>query len=205
MIRHLQRIRRADDHLQIAQTSSILVDFSRRYGDRLHQTARSGTPVGSLPGMIEVNDMIQKSRSQVEALLKNRAVVLTHQAAYDQHLADQRPTKTIPEPVLDDSEQLAETDESKVGFAGSDTKKRHPNGDVDPTVPGLCATPVACIMQSSPENNKAPTKVPVLAARICGPRRLRETGPHTNWSQFYKHSALFFLPVLRYPKCALPY
>lgn len=37
---------------EISQSSSILTDFSRRYGDRLHQTARSGTPHDSLPGIV---------------------------------------------------------------------------------------------------------------------------------------------------------
>ncbi|TKA83329.1 hypothetical protein B0A55_00614 [Friedmanniomyces simplex] len=150
---------------EIGQTSGILVDFTRRYGDRLHQTARSGTPLTSLPGLVEVNDMIQKSRSQVEALLKIREVVLAQQIAYDQQLAEQRPAKhTLSEPPSADSDHQAESaaaaDDSKAGFAGSDTKKRR--GRAAP--PGRCHS---CNRAETPEWRRGPDGARTLC-NACG-------------------------------------
>ncbi|KAK4557050.1 glutamate--cysteine ligase [Recurvomyces mirabilis] len=147
---------------EISQSSSILTDFSRRYGDRLHQTARSGTPLGSLPGLVEVNDMVQKSRTQVEALLKIREVVLAQQAAYDQQIAEQRPSKhhiTEPAPPSHDPDSQ-DVDESKVGFAGSDTKKRR--GRAAP--PGRCHS---CNRAETPEWRRGPDGARTLC-NACG-------------------------------------
>ncbi|KAK5713432.1 glutamate--cysteine ligase [Elasticomyces elasticus] len=146
---------------EIGQTSGILVDFTRRYGDRLHQTARSGTPLTSLPGLVEVNDMIQKSRSQVEALLKIREVVLAQQVAYDQQLAEKRPTKHIvSEPLSADQDLMPEVDDSKAGFAGSETKKRR--GRAAP--PGRCHS---CNRAETPEWRRGPDGARTLC-NACG-------------------------------------
>ncbi|KAK3110448.1 glutamate--cysteine ligase, partial [Teratosphaeriaceae sp. CCFEE 6253] len=146
---------------EIGQTSGILVDFTRRYGDRLHQTARSGTPLESLPGLVEVNDMIHKSRSQVEALLKIREVVLAQQVAHDLQRAEQRPPKHhVPESVSADLDQLSEIDDSKVGFAGSDAKKRR--GRAAP--PGRCHS---CNRAETPEWRRGPDGARTLC-NACG-------------------------------------
>jgi hypothetical protein len=146
---------------EISSSSSILSDFSRRYGDRLHQTARSGTTLGSLPGLVEVNDMISKSRAQVEALVKIKEVVLTQQAAYDQQLAEQRPTKHhITEPLSAGSDHHQELDEAKAGFAGSETKKRR--GRAAP--PGRCHS---CNRAETPEWRRGPDGARTLC-NACG-------------------------------------
>ncbi|KAK1085791.1 glutamate--cysteine ligase [Friedmanniomyces endolithicus] len=146
---------------EIGQTSGILVDFTRRYGDRLHQTARSGTPLSSLPGLVEVNDMISKSRSQVEALLKIRDVVLAQQVAYDQQLSEDRPAKhAVSEPPCSDFDKAAELDDSKAGFAGSDTKKRR--GRAAP--PGRCHS---CNRAETPEWRRGPDGARTLC-NACG-------------------------------------
>ena len=147
--------------IQIRGTSSILTDFTRRYGDRLHQTARSGTPLESLPGLVEVNDMISKSRSQVEALLKIREVVMAQQVAHDAERAEQRlPKHHLPEPASVDLDHLAETDDAKVGFAGSDTKKRR--GRAAP--PGRCHS---CNRAETPEWRRGPDGARTLC-NACG-------------------------------------
>lgn len=136
-----------------------MTDFARRYGDRLHQTARSGPTLSSLPGLIEVDDMVSKSRMQVESLLKIREVVLAQQAAYDQHLADQRQqNKAYAEPAPADDE--LEADEIKGGFAGSDTKKRR--GRAAP--PGRCHS---CNRAETPEWRRGPDGARTLC-NACG-------------------------------------
>ncbi|KAK5115341.1 hypothetical protein LTR62_001541 [Meristemomyces frigidus] len=146
---------------EISQSSSILSDFSRRYGDRLHQTARSGTTLGSLPGLGEVNDMLQKSRTQVESLLKIREVVLAQQAAYDQQLAEQRPAKHhAPEAISANHEDLLDSDEAKVGFGSADTKKRR--GRAAP--PGRCHS---CNRAETPEWRRGPDGARTLC-NACG-------------------------------------
>ncbi|KAH9821451.1 Glutamate-cysteine ligase [Teratosphaeria destructans] len=108
---------------EIAQSSGILLDFSRRYGDRLHQSARSGPSLATLPGLVEVEDMINKSRVQLESLEKIRAVVLEQQAAYEQSIVDQRQAhKGNPEipPTLAQTQE----DEAKADMSSQDNKKR---------------------------------------------------------------------------------
>ncbi|KAK4546774.1 hypothetical protein LTR36_001506 [Oleoguttula mirabilis] len=144
---------------EIAQTSSIMMDFTGRYGDRLHQTARSGPTLSSLPGLIEIDDMISKSRMQVDSLLKIREVILAQQAAYDQHLADQRQqNKAFTEPPTPADD--LEGDDSKGGFAGSDTKKRR--GRAAP--PGRCHS---CNRAETPEWRRGPDGARTLC-NACG-------------------------------------
>ncbi|KAK4551360.1 glutamate--cysteine ligase [Recurvomyces mirabilis] len=78
---------------QIGDLSSTLLNFSRRYEDALHQTACAQILLAAAPGILELNDMIEKARYQAEVLMKIREVVCTQQAAFDQELAEQRPTK----------------------------------------------------------------------------------------------------------------
>jgi len=114
-----------------------------------------------LPGLVEVNDMISKSRSQVEALLKIRDVVLAQQVAYDQQLSEDRPAKhAVSEPPCSDFDQAAELDDSKAGFAGSDTKKRR--GRAAP--PGRCHS---CNRAETPEWRRGPDGACTLC-NACG-------------------------------------
>lgn len=146
---------------EISQTSGILMDFSRRYGDRLHQTARTGTPLQSLPGLVEVDDMISKSRLQVESLLKIREVVLTQQAAYDQQIADQRQQhKGMSEPIPSGSGGQEDAEDAKGGFAGADGKKRR--GRAAP--PGRCHS---CNRAETPEWRRGPDGARTLC-NACG-------------------------------------
>jgi len=137
-----------------------MVDFSRRYGDRLHQTARSGPTMQTLPGIVEVDDMILKSRVQLDALMKIRDVVLTQQAAYEQQAADQRQQhKAFVEsgPPLSDPQDV---DEAKAGFAGADSKKRR--GRAAP--PGRCHS---CNRAETPEWRRGPDGARTLC-NACG-------------------------------------
>jgi len=138
-----------------------MVDFSRRYGDRLHQTARSGPTLQTLPGLVEVDDMIHKSRGQLDALLKIRDVVLTQQAACEQQAADQRQQHKAAfaesAPPLTEPQDL---DEAKPGFAGADSKKRR--GRAAP--PGRCHS---CNRAETPEWRRGPDGARTLC-NACG-------------------------------------
>ncbi|CAK4032851.1 GATA zinc finger domain-containing 10 [Lecanosticta acicola] len=147
----------------IASTSGILSDFSRRYGDRMHQTQRSGASLSTLPGLVEVDDMITKSRVQLDALMKIRDVVLQQQAVYEQQAADQRHQQKAfgetsqPPP---DSHHGESEDHKAGGFAGVDTKKRR--GRAAP--PGRCHS---CNRAETPEWRRGPDGARTLC-NACG-------------------------------------
>lgn len=150
------------DFLQIAATSGILSDFSRRYGDRMHQTQRSGASLKTLPGIVEVDDMINKSRRTHDSLIKIRDVILQQQAAYEQQAADQRQQhKTFDQhpPTPEHSEQHIDDGKSG-GFAGVDTKKRR--GRAAP--PGRCHS---CNRAETPEWRRGPDGARTLC-NACG-------------------------------------
>ena len=138
-----------------------MLDFTRRYGDQLHSTARSGSSLSTLPGLVEVEDMVSKSRGQVESLLKIRDVVLAQQAAYEQQVADQRQQhKTFAEAPLSARDQEFDAEDSKDGFTGSDTKKRR--GRAAP--PGRCHS---CHRAETPEWRRGPDGARTLC-NACG-------------------------------------
>ncbi|KAK5170485.1 uncharacterized protein LTR77_005073 [Saxophila tyrrhenica] len=148
---------------EIGQTSNHMMDFSRRYGDRMHQNARAGPSLATLPSVVEVEDMIQKARIQLDSLSKIREVVLTQQAAYEQQMADQRQrhesfTEAPPPPPSADPYMDAE--DVKGGFAGSETKKRR--GRAAP--PGRCHS---CNRAETPEWRRGPDGARTLC-NACG-------------------------------------
>ncbi|EME49500.1 hypothetical protein DOTSEDRAFT_68310 [Dothistroma septosporum NZE10] len=148
---------------EISSVSGHLGDFARRYGDRMHQTQRAGPSPSTLPGIVEVDDMVAKSRAQLDSLLKIRDVVLAQQAVYEQQAADQRLQQRAfseapqPQPEL----HTPEADESKAGgFAGVDTKKRR--GRAAP--PGRCHS---CNRAETPEWRRGPDGARTLC-NACG-------------------------------------
>ncbi|KAK4634479.1 Biofilm regulator 1 [Fulvia fulva] len=148
---------------EISSVSGHLGDFARRYGDRMHQTQRVGPSPSTLPGIVEVDDMVAKSRAQLDSLLKIRDVVLAQQAVYEQQAADQRLQHKAfsegpqPQPDL----HAPEMDESKAGgFAGVDTKKRR--GRAAP--PGRCHS---CNRAETPEWRRGPDGARTLC-NACG-------------------------------------
>ena len=142
---------------QIAQNSSILLDFSRRYGDRMHQTVRTGPPLSSLPGIVELDDMISKSRVQMDAVAKIREVVLAHQAAYEEQ---RHSAKTFAADIPPTPDQQSDDAELKAGFAGGEPKKRR--GRAAP--PGRCHS---CNRAETPEWRRGPDGARTLC-NACG-------------------------------------
>ncbi|KAF2162259.1 hypothetical protein M409DRAFT_58371 [Zasmidium cellare ATCC 36951] len=149
---------------EIATTSGILSDFSRRYGDRMHQTQRSGASISTLPSMVEVDDMISKSRVQTESLGKIREVILAQQAVYEQQAADQRNQhkafSEAPQPPPPEQHLQEVDDKQQTGFAGVDTKKRR--GRAAP--PGRCHS---CNRAETPEWRRGPDGARTLC-NACG-------------------------------------
>lgn len=136
-------------------------DFSRRYGDRMHHTARSGASLSTLPGLVEIEDMIAKSRTQLDSLSKIREVVVAQQVAFEQQVADQRQqVKAYRDAPLSLSEHQIDEEDSKGGFAGSDPKKRR--GRAAP--PGRCHS---CNRAETPEWRRGPDGARTLC-NACG-------------------------------------
>lgn len=127
----------------------------------MHQTARTGPTPSTLPSMVEIDDMIAKSRHQLDSLSKIREVILTQQAVYEQQAIDQRQqNKALAEQPPPQQDCLSETDESRVGIAGSDTKKRR--GRAAP--PGRCHS---CNRAETPEWRRGPDGARTLC-NACG-------------------------------------
>jgi hypothetical protein len=136
-----------------------MTDFSRRYGDRVHATARSGPTLATLPSIIEVEDMMAKSKLQLDSLTKIREVVVAQQVVYDQQAAEQQQRQKIfaePPP----SNRIMDDEDSKGGFAGSDPKKRR--GRAAP--PGRCHS---CNRAETPEWRRGPDGARTLC-NACG-------------------------------------
>lgn len=148
---------------EIASTSGILSDFSRRYGDRMHHTQRSGASLNTLPGLVEVDDMINKSRVAHDCLIKIRDVVLQQQALFEQQAADQRQQHKLydqRQSSAPDGQHHDGEDSKGGGFAGVDTKKRR--GRAAP--PGRCHS---CNRAETPEWRRGPDGARTLC-NACG-------------------------------------
>lgn len=129
----------------------------------MHHTQRSGPAMSTLPGIVEVDDMVSKSRVQLDSLLKIRDVILAQQAVYEQQAADQRHHKTFNEPSHQshaDANQQESDDGKGGGFAGVDTKKRR--GRAAP--PGRCHS---CNRAETPEWRRGPDGARTLC-NACG-------------------------------------
>lgn len=138
----------------------------------MHQTARAGPSLSTLPGAVEVEDMISKSRLQLDSLNKIREVIVAQQVAYEQQIADQRhQVKSFREPPPPATESHAD-DDSKGDFAGSETKKRR--GRAAP--PGRCHS---CNRAETPEWRRGPDGARTLC-NACGLHYAKLTRKQTN-------------------------
>lgn len=126
----------------------------------MHQQARTGPTLSTLPSTVELDDMIQKSRLQLDSLAKIREVVVAQQAVYEQQAADQR--NQAHKAYADNSSLpgAAADDDVKAGFANGDTKKRR--GRAAP--PGRCHS---CNRAETPEWRRGPDGARTLC-NACG-------------------------------------
>lgn len=126
----------------------------------MHQQARTGPSLATLPSIVELDDMMQKSRLQLDSLAKIREVVIAQQAVYEQQAADQRQQHKsfADQPSLPSASSM--DDDVKAGFANGDTKKRR--GRAAP--PGRCHS---CNRAETPEWRRGPDGARTLC-NACG-------------------------------------
>lgn len=107
-------------HVQILENSNVTGDFVRQCGVRLHHAQRAGLVANSLPEIMEVEDLMNKSRHNLDALARLRDMLITRQqnASVQQ---DQDRLGGVEESIRMDS--IAD-DSKPDGFAGSEPKKR---------------------------------------------------------------------------------
>lgn len=126
----------------------------------MHQQARTGPTLATLPSLVELDDMMRKSRLQLDSLAKIREVVIAQQAVYEQQAADQRQQpKGYPEPPPMPAGSSMDED-VKAGFANGDAKKRR--GRAAP--PGRCHS---CNRAETPEWRRGPDGARTLC-NACG-------------------------------------
>ena len=143
----------------------------------MHQNARSTPSLSTLPSIVEVDDMVNKSRLQLDSLNKIRDVIVAQQVAYDQQVADQRQhVKSFREPPAPPPvEAHTESDDGRGGFGGSETKKRR--GRAAP--PGRCHS---CNRAETPEWRRGPDGARTLC-NACGLHYAKLTRKQTNASK----------------------
>ncbi|KAJ9632249.1 glutamate--cysteine ligase [Taxawa tesnikishii (nom. ined.)] len=147
---------------EVAENSAVMLDFSRQYGARLHQTQRSGPLPGTLPAVQEIDDIMAKTRHTLDSLTRMREVLIAQQAAYFQQVQEQR---FKAEDEHKRHESSAQDDGKIGGFAGAESKnaedalhlledviaateRRLPNGAEGQMAPVLCAMLVVFITLS---------------------------------------------------------
>jgi len=143
---------------EIAEDSAYMLDFSRHLGARMHQAQRTGPLPGTLPTVLEIDDLMAKSRGTLESLGRMRDNVVAQQAAYFQQAQEQQFKSQ------DDFKRDSIHDEAKLGgFAGAEAKKRR--GRAAP--PGRCH---ACQRAETPEWRRGPDGARTLC-NACGLRK----------------------------------
>ena len=126
---------------QIAEGSGRMLDFSRHYSAHAHQTQRSGPIPGSLPTLVECDEMIRQHRRVFDSFARIRDVLVTQQLVLAEQRAHEQGFKGSSEY---DEDGAGYQDEFKAGggFAGADAKKRRgvslsKSGSSDPTDIGI--------------------------------------------------------------------
>ncbi|GAB7352310.1 hypothetical protein MBLNU459_g2761t2 [Dothideomycetes sp. NU459] len=143
---------------EVAESSGYVLEFSRQCGARLHQTQRSGPLPGTLPGVSEIDAMMNKQRHALDALSRLREVIVAQEAAFFQQAQEQQ-FKAQDEGKRNDS--FHNSDDTKGGgFAGPEAKKRR--GRAAP--PGRCHS---CNRAETPEWRRGPDGARTLC-NACG-------------------------------------
>jgi len=98
-----------------------MLEFSRQCGARLHQSQRSEPSPGNLPQLQEIDQLMEKSRRQLDCYAKMREFIIAQQTAYFHQAQEQQ--SRAQEGMKRDS--VHQSEESKAGgFAGAEAKKR---------------------------------------------------------------------------------
>ncbi|MCJ1298887.1 hypothetical protein MMC08_001678 [Hypocenomyce scalaris] len=109
---------------EIAEGSGRALEFSRHYGNRAHQTQRSGPSPGSMPSLQECDDLVRQQTVVLDAINRIREGIITRQ---QQALAEQRSQDQAykgSSEFGDDGSGYQDKLDGSGGFAGADAKKR---------------------------------------------------------------------------------
>jgi hypothetical protein len=109
-----------------------MIEFAQYYGQRAHQTQRTGPVPGSLPTVRELDDYTTLARNVQESLFRIREMALAQQTALEAQ--SQRPPykdvngyDTGPQPA-----QIYPDGDQKPGFGGNDLTKKRRTVRTDP-------------------------------------------------------------------------
>lgn len=156
-----------------------MLDFSRQYGARLHQSQRSDPAPGSLPQLQEIDHLMDKSRRQLDCYAKMREFIIAQQTAYFQQAQEQQ--FRAQDGMKRDSVHQAE--EAKAGgFAGAEAKKRR----------GVSAFPISVFDASTDCRYSVPLPLVDVTAATA-PRRLNGAEVRTVPAPCVTHAA-FTMP-----------
>ncbi|MCJ1227826.1 hypothetical protein MMC12_004485 [Toensbergia leucococca] len=144
---------------EIAEGSGRALDFSRLYGIRAHQTQRSGLSSGSMPSLIECEEMIRQQSRVLDSMVRIREVIISQQQALAEQRNQDQNYKGSSE-IDDDGISYQDKLDGSGGFAGSDPKKRR--GRAAP--PGRCHS---CNRAETPEWRRGPDGARTLC-NACG-------------------------------------
>lgn len=105
---------------EVAEGCERVLEFSRIYGARGHQTDRTGPVPGSTPSIPELDEMLRMNARVADTLARLRSMAINQQ-----HMAEQRVMNQSFEGAYDEDGNPY-NDDYKGGnsFAGGDAKKR---------------------------------------------------------------------------------
>lgn len=159
---HILDSRLLTDYFQIAESSGTLLEFSKHFGVKAHQTQRSGPLPGSIPTLENIEDLLQKSQKIQDALTRIKEVVITQNVAFAEQ--QKGPNQQMVNGYGPEPNGYQPPDETKAGgFAGPDPKKRR--GRAAP--PGRCHS---CNRAETPEWRRGPDGARTLC-NACGLRK----------------------------------
>ena len=139
------------------------MEFARHYGTTSHQTQRSGPTPGSMPTILECDEILRQQTRVLQSIGRIKEVILKQQQALaDQKKFDQQNFKSSPDGTEQDTHHFANQGEGAGGFAGPDAKKRR--GRAAP--PGRCHS---CNRAETPEWRRGPDGARTLC-NACGLR-----------------------------------
>ena len=115
---------------KIIESSKSSMEFSRHFAMKAHQTQRSGTILGSLPTLQEVDDLLRIHCRGQDALFKIRTAVLNQEHALAEQRAQRQAMRTEHPYDEDHIGMYQEEFKGGGGFAGADAKKRRGVGAV---------------------------------------------------------------------------
>ena len=149
--------------MQIIEGSGHALEFARNYGNRAHQTQRSGPVPGSLPSIAECDEIMSRQQRVMDSMGRIRDLILRQQAALaKQRTYDSRTLKSAPSEADEDPHYMEKIDGAG-GFAGGESKKRR--GRAAP--PGRCHS---CNRAETPEWRRGPDGARTLC-NACGLRK----------------------------------